>query len=104
MTKTKKKEAKAKKHVPSMAQSSDWDKPNDYFITSYSDGSVRIDGGLVFHPINCGVTSYPNPNTRFVITGCYFYNGAAPKWYELRKWWRIIQLIRQYTRKQEDAE
>jgi hypothetical protein len=73
--------------------------PAPAFITCYADGSVRIQGGLVFCPGDF-IHTYPGKSDAgHVVAGSYFY-GNCPKWHELRKWWRLIQLIRQYTRKE----
>lgn len=68
------------------------------FIYQSRDGSWHINGGLVF----CKQFAYSESS---MFGGSHSQNSASnvcvisflPRWYQLRRWWNLLQLLRRYT-------
>jgi hypothetical protein len=68
---------------------------SEAFIHIREDGSVRISGGLIF----CKPPAILNNtlvSTNHIIENNYFYV-ELPRWWELRKWIKLIRLLHLYA-------
>jgi len=67
------------------------------FIEIDENGNVKISGGLVFTPGSCWkLPANGAEEFEHEISNNYFIS-YLPKWYELKKWLEILQLLRKYT-------
>ena len=73
------------------------DKLNPDTFIRFKKGGAHIEGGLIFHSKQWSI--YRDNDAVGSCENCYFYMGEAPKWWQFRKWWEIIQLVRRFTRK-----
>jgi hypothetical protein len=67
----------------------------DAFI-HFKKGETHIEGGLIFHSKQWCI--YRDKDAVGFCDSCFFYNGKAPKWWQLKRWWDLIQLIRRFTK------
>jgi hypothetical protein len=75
---------------------------DEAFIThragpTHSTTSIR--GGLIFYPgtyIRTGEVHEDPPGVSLDVRDNTFY-AAAPRWYQLRQWWKLIQLLRTFA-------
>lgn len=64
------------------------------FIKATKDG-VTISNALVFHSNEVSV--YYEPGCVSGSVRDLVIYTTSPRWWEIRKWWRLMRLIRQFT-------
>jgi len=67
----------------------------DAFI-HFKKSGAHIKGGLVFHSKRWSI--YRDEDASGSCDNCHFYADEAPKWWQLKRWWEIIQLVRRFMR------
>ena len=72
-------------------------KKDKAFIEFHQDGHVEIKGGLMFQNSECAVWSESSRDYGHKLIGNVFI-GKSPKWFEVKKWWGIIKLVKEYTK------
>lgn len=69
------------------------------FITIDKDGTVKVNGGLIFcngYLLNIDPDLDFNKFNHEITNNCLISN--LPKWYQFWEWLRILRLIRMYTK------
>lgn len=67
-----------------------------YFVRIDKEGAVHLRGGLVFFGGGGFLYQENNSGPSHTFTGCTMFS-FAPKWWQLRRWWRLIQMIRSFV-------
>jgi hypothetical protein len=73
-------------------------------ITFREDGVIELKDLLIFSPNDGFITVEEDADHSLSIEGCTMIFGGCPKWWQIRRWFALLKLVRRYTSAVSDAE
>lgn len=76
--------------------------PMSSFISTDENGRVRIQNAVVFHNNEIGV--HIGKSSRGLVVENLSVFRTVPKWWQVSRWWHLIQLIRAACKEENNDE